>query len=347
MIYIHIPFCDSKCNYCAFNSYTSLNKLKNEYMSALFNQIENYFKLNKSKKIKSIFIGGGTPSTIKSHLYIKIFDYLEKYIDSNTEITSEINPSVEISWIQEMSDLGVNRFSMGVQSFNDEKLKFLGRNHSSKQAIKIIEYLNKTNVKFSIDLIYDCLGDSKEILKKDISYIKHFNIKHISAYSLIIEKNTKFENKHNYKLDDDDMAIWVSDEISKTGLIPYEVSNFAKSSKYRSIHNMGYWQKKDYLGFGAGAIGCINNKRVYNKKDIKQYIKNQDIDTIEIISKEDSILESIFLGFRSIVGVETSLIKNKERLQILLKARKIYQKENRVYLNDFFLADEVSLYLDT
>ncbi len=348
MIYLHIPFCDSKCNYCAFNSYTTLNRFKDDYSKALFAQIKDYFnlKLSKFEKVNSIFIGGGTPSTLNYMNYYNIMEYIKKQANDNVEITIEINPSVKKEWINEMIELGVNRFSMGVQSFNEEKLKFLGRNHTKKKAIDIIEYLNNKEVRFGIDLIYDTKLDSKSLLEKDLEYIKSFEIKHISAYSLIIENKTKFENKHNYKLNDDNMAFWLNDRLLDIGLNPYEVSNYAKDETYHSIHNLGYWSKKNYLGFGAGAIGSTDNKRYYNEKDIEKYIKNQSIENIEILNKEDEILESIFLGLRSIVGVDINLIKNKHKIDILIEEDKIYKKGNKIYNKNFFLADEIALYLD-
>jgi oxygen-independent coproporphyrinogen-3 oxidase len=279
--------------------------------------------------------------------YYNILPYLKTKANKNAEITVEINPSVKKEWIDEMINLGVNRFSMGVQSFDEKKLKFLGRNHTKQKAIDTIEHLKRKEVKFTIDLIYDTKIDSKELLTKDLSYIKDFELKHISAYSLIIENKTKFAKKYNYKLNDDNMAFWLKDKLEDMGLISYEISNFATEKKYHSIHNIGYWSKKDYLGFGAGAIGNTQNKRYYNKKDIKQYIENQEINNIEIISEQDSKWESIFLGLRSIVGVDTALIINKKKLEILLQEGKIYEEKGRIYNNDFFLADEIALYLDS
>ena len=349
ILYLHIPFCDSKCNYCAFNSYTHLSQYKTKYMDSLIKQTKTYFEKHniQTNTINSLFIGGGTPSTVSSILYEQLFNYIAKFLKDGSEITVEVNPSVKTSWLSEMTKYGVNRFSMGVQSFNEDKLKFLGRNHSYKQAIEKIEYIKKLDVKLSIDLIYDTIYDNKKLLSQDIEYVKSFELNHISAYSLIIEKNTKFENKFNYKLDNDDMAIWFSEQLIDIGLEAYEVSNFATKDKYRSRHNIGYWDKEDYLGFGSGAIGCVANKRYYNEKDVLQYIENQNIASVEIISEKEIHTEKIFLGLRSIVGVDMALISNKEKINFLLQEKKIHQKDNKIYSNDFFLADEIALYLDT
>jgi oxygen-independent coproporphyrinogen-3 oxidase len=141
LLYIHIPFCDSKCFYCAFNSYTSKNYLKKDYFKALKIQFE---KEKKPNKFKSVFIGGGTPSVMNLDFYERLFNLISPYIDENTEITIEANPnSTKIEWLKELKKLGINRISFGVQSFNDEKLKFLGRNHSSKSALISIENAKK------------------------------------------------------------------------------------------------------------------------------------------------------------------------------------------------------------
>jgi len=317
-------------------------------MKTLLNQLKHIIKINNIKKqtISSLFIGGGTPSSVSDFLYQDIFEYLSDFLIKNAEITSEINPSVKTNWIDSMMSYGVNRFSMGVQSFNKDKLKFLGRAHNNKMTLNALEHLKSKNVDFSIDLIYDVSGDNKNILLNDLSYVKSFEIKHLSAYSLMIESKTKFENKYDYKLNDDTMALWFIDEIKKLDLSPYEISNFANKKEHQSTHNMGYWKKEDYLGVGSGAIGCIGNNRFYNQNDVAKYIDDYSFEKIEILNEDDIRLEKIFLGLRSIVGVDLSIIKNKEKVEILVNENKLNKKNNRIYSNDFFLADEICLYLE-
>ncbi len=350
LLYIHIPFCDSKCFYCAFNSYTSLHSLREDYMEALYLHLENELK-KYNKKIETIFIGGGTPSTIKAGKYKKVMDIVKPYIIENCEITIEANPnSATKRWLEEIYSIGINRISFGVQSFDDKKLKFLGRNHNKNQAIEAIN--NAKDVGFeniNCDIIYDTTHDNKELLENDISIIKNLPINHISAYSLTIEEGTKFFNKNNVQFENEKLARFLFDEFNKLGFHQYEISNFALNENARSKHNLGYWQYKEYLGVGSGAVGRIGNKRYYGKKDVLEYIKNPlDYEEIEALSKSDILIEKVLLGFRSIVGVDINELDSRidEKIKILIDTKKIEKKENMIYAKDFMLADELSLYLE-
>jgi oxygen-independent coproporphyrinogen-3 oxidase len=213
MLYIHIPFCDSKCFYCAFNSYTTKNYLKKDYFNALKIQFENEKKPNK---FKSIFIGGGTPSVMDSNFYEKLFNLISPYIDKNTEITIESNPnSTKKEWLKGLKQLGVNRISFGVQSFDNEKLKFLGRNHSSKSALLSIENAKKVFDNVNLDLIYATILDNKTLLQNDLDIAVNLGISHISAYSLTIEKNTEFYKTPDKRKEDEELEVWFIEEIKK------------------------------------------------------------------------------------------------------------------------------------
>lgn len=360
LLYIHIPFCDSKCFYCAFNSYTTKNKLKIAYLQALKIQLkenlEKHLK-NSDKTLKTVFIGGGTPSTIDAKLYEDIFALLRPYLSKNVEISSEANPnSASFEWLKKMYDLGVNRISFGIQSFDDNKLKFLGRSHNRNTAIKAIQ--NAKCIGFnsiSCDIIYGVKNDSFELLRKDLNTILDLGIEHISAYSLIIEKGTKFyENEKNFnlvndslKIDDEELSYKLFSYLENLGYKQYEIANFAKEEKYQSKHNFGYWQHKEYLGVGAGAVAYINGQREYSQKNIEDYIKNPLLLDIERLSYEDIKNEKVLLGFRSKVGVELDIFSDSEnkKLADLLEDNKICIKDNKVYNNNFLLADELALYI--
>ncbi len=351
LLYIHIPFCDSKCFYCAFNSYVDLFHLKQEYMKALKIQLDLELKKLKNKPLKSIFFGGGTPSCIDFNYYSSIFKSLKPYIDKNTEISTEANPnSASNEWLEGMFDLGVNRVSFGVQSFDNEKLKFLGRNHNKDQAIKAINNAKKVGYKhINCDIIYDTIKDTKELIQNDLNIIKTLPIDHISAYSLTIEEGTKFFDKTNVKIEDEDMARYIFSTLNNFGFTQYEISNFSKNEKARSKHNFGYWEKDNYLGVGAGAVGCIDETRYYPNKDIQKYISDPlKYEQIEPLEKEDIKFETIFLGLRSAVGVDINILNNNElkKLQILKDEKKVYIKNHRFYNDDFMLADEIVLYLE-
>jgi oxygen-independent coproporphyrinogen-3 oxidase len=303
------------------------------------------FKIEK-KGIESIFIGGGTPSTISSNLYKDIFQTLKPFLKENIEITAEANPnSASISWLKGMFELGVNRVSFGVQSFRDEKLKILNRAHSSKEAKRAVLDARKVGFKnISIDLIYGLYSDTKENLKEDINIAFSLPINHISTYELTIENDTKFFNTPNIKREDENLGYFIRDEIVKRGFEWYEVSNYGE---YKSTHNLGYWRLKNYIGVGAGAVGFKDNKRFYPNNDILEYIKNPTYTKIEELTREDILTEKIFLGLRSKIGIKREILTldMQKKANILVKKNRL-KLENGVYKNkNLFLSDELALFL--
>jgi len=237
--------------------------------------------------------------------------------------------------------LGVNRLSLGVQSFNNKKLQFLGRTHSAKMAINGIEMAKKIGFSnISIDIIYNTAIDNKKLLKNDIDIAISLGVSHISGYSLTIEKGTKFFKSNNKNLSNRDFSKFVIENIVNSGLKQYEISNFGKISK----HNFGYWQYKNYIGIGSGAVGFLNNRRIYPNKSIKAYIKNPLEFKEEFLTEKDILTEKLFLGFRSIIGVKKSLIQNK-KINTLLNEGLIVEKGDRYYNTNFLIADEITLFL--
>ena len=352
LLYIHIPFCDSKCYYCAFNSYVDKFQLKVAYMKALEEQMKHDIDLylkDTDKKIETVFIGGGTPSCVEASLYENIFKIIKPYLKENIEITTEANPnSATKEWQEQMFEHGVNRISFGVQSFNDKKLKSLGRAHKAKSAILAIQ--NASCIGFNginCDLIYGVKGDTFESIKEDLEIIRDLPITHLSAYSLIIEEGTKFYKKSYMKIDDEELSYAIFDHIKTLGLVQYEISNFAINDKSRSSHNFGYWEHKEYLGVGTGAVGYINKERLYPLKDIEEYIKTPLYKDVEKLSEDDIKVEKVLLGLRSIVGVDLSLFTKEERkrAEYLVSENKISQKNEKIYSNNYLLCDEIALYI--
>lgn len=351
LLYIHIPFCDSKCHYCAFNSYTDRFHLKKEYMTALKKQLRYELDNNMqgNEKLETIFIGGGTPSTVKVEEYVEIFEILKKYITKNTEITTECNPnSATIQWMRGMKDLGVNRISFGVQSFDDEKLNKLNRAHNSNSAISAIQNafcigFNRINC----DIIYGVEGDTIESLKKDFDQIFKLPITHISAYSLTLEEGTKFYNKSHIKIDDEDLSYEIFDYLQKNNFIQYEISNFATAKENESKHNYGYWQHKNYLGVGAGAVGFVNQKRYYPKKGLEEYIFNPLNYDTEELSDEDIVVEKVLLGLRCSNGFDYLILDEKQKIKVneLVLEKKLQKNQNIILNKNFLLADELALYI--
>ena len=344
LLYLHIPFCDSKCFYCSFNSYTYLLHLESEYFKAIIKQLDYELKKFKVEKnsIETIFIGGGTPSTVEPKYYEEFIKTIQPYLKSYTEFTTEANPnSATKEWLKGMKELGVNRVSFGVQSFDSDKLRYLGRNHSKYDAIKAIETAYKIGIKnISLDLIYDTYLDNKELLQKDLDLVFSLPINHLSSYSLTIEKATKFYHDKITPKDDETLSFWFVEEIKKH-FPQYEISNFGT---YHSKHNLGYWQLKDYIGIGSGAVGFLKDKRFYPSQNVQTYIKNPLIQKTEQLSYKDIKTEKIFLGLRSKVGVSLDILDSK-KVKLLHSENKITIKNNRLYNNNFFLADEIALFL--
>ncbi len=348
LIYLHIPFCDSKCYYCAFNSYVDKFDLKTRYMQAITKQLQFELSLFKPAKnsIKSLFIGGGTPSTIEAKLYEKFFEILRPYLKESAEITTEANPnSASFKWQQEMMALGVNRISFGVQSFDEKKLKFLGRNHNKKTALQAILNAKKAGFEnISMDLIYGTAKDTKIVLLNDLKIAKSLPINHLSAYSLTIEKNTPFFQTPNVANDSLVLAKFFTKEIKNADLPQYEISNFGS---YQSVHNLGYWAQDDYIGVGSGAVGFLKDRRFYPCKNIEKYIQNPQNRQIENLSKEALHVESIFLGLRCKLGINLANFNQKEleKINILLNSGKLTRLNDRIYNSDYFLSDEITLFI--
>ncbi len=317
-------------------------------MDALYQQLS--FELQrfdaKSQSVETLFIGGGTPSTISPELYAPIFKLLLPYLKKNAEITTEANPnSATKEWLEGMKDLGVNRVSFGVQSFNAQKLKALNRAHNPQQAKDAIRYAKELGFEhLSLDLIYNYQGDTKALLFNDIKEAFSLPIDHISAYELTIEDGTKFSATPEVRQEDENLAFFVTEEIEKQGFNAYEISNFGT---YQSKHNKGYWELKNYIGAGAGAVGFLKDRRYYPQTDIDAYVANPLNITEEPLTPDELLTERIFLGLRSTVGVEKSLLSEKmiEKANILCKEKKLLCDTEHYHNDNFFLSDELALYI--
>ncbi len=317
-------------------------------MQALQSQISFELKRfnTQKKQIKTLFIGGGTPSTITPELYKPIFELLGPYLQDNAEITTEANPnSATKEWLKGMKSLGVNRVSFGVQSFDSNKLISLGRAHSPEQAKEAIIYAKEIGFEhISLDLIYNYQGDTQALLLNDIEQAFKLPIDHISAYELTIEDGTKFSSTPQVRQENEDLAFFVADEIKRRGFTHYEISNFGT---YQSKHNRGYWELQDYIGAGAGAVGFLKDTRYYPQTNIEFYISNPLDITEESLSKDELLTEKIFLGLRSCVGIEKTILSNDmvKKAQTLCKENKLIESNLHYYNPNFFLSDELALFI--
>jgi len=351
LLYIHIPFCDSKCHYCAFNSYVDKFDRRKRYMQALVHQWKH--ELTRAaparKSIKTLFVGGGTPSTVAPEMYAPLFEAVRPYLADDAEITFEANPnSASRRWLEGIRTLGATRVSFGVQSFDENKLKRLGRAHSPAQAREALLCAAEAGfAHLSLDLIYNVAGDTSEAMERDIKTALALPIDHLSAYELTIEEHTPFADMPQMRREDDDLAFRVAEMLTAHGFAHYEISNFGR---YRCRHNLGYWELQPYIGLGAGAVGFLHTPsfyRYYPHSDIDAYIADPAYAAVERLDEEALRLERLFLGWRSIIGVAQDVLTPamRQRADILVNEGKLYTQHARYYNPNFFLADETVLYV--
>ncbi len=342
-LYFHIPFCKNKCPYCNFYSVIYNENLKDLYIKAIITEIKNY-KIS-SKTINSIYFGGGTPSLLSAIDIEKIIQSVMSNFKTspNCEITMELNPdNLTKTDLQEYKKVGINRLSFGVQSFNDEELKILGRTHNGNRTKKIVSAakdLNFNNI--SIDLMIGIPNQTDASLIQNLNFAYSLNISHISIYQLKIEPKTKFYRfKPNNLPCDDTVSKWyvmVCRYLKSIGFSQYEISNFAKEKK-ECIHNLKYWNLEEYLGFGPTAHSFFSNQRFYHNCNLKEYIKNPTKTTKEATNL---VFEWFILKMRLKNGLSFEELKEKNFLtdSFLQKLKKL-QKEKLVKISNssFYLS---------
>ena len=341
-----MPFCESKCPYCAFGSSDDEFKKVGAYFKVLCLDLNFQLKSQNVKEISTIFFGGGTPSAVNAKFYDEIFSILAPLCTTKTEITFEANPnSANLAWLKHVKNLGANRISFGAQSFFEDKLKFLGRIHSKEQIFKAVENAHAAGFKnINLDLIYDTKFDTKKRLLTEVESLKSLTITHLSAYSLTLEENTPFAGKKSYKKDSDTLAKFMIEQIQRASFEQYEISNFGEICR----HNLGYWQGKNYLGVGAFSVGFVDGTRYYAKSSIDAYIAQPTHREKEILSQSELAREHIFLGLRSIIGVEAGRLNEaqKKRANLLVENEKLLFKNGKFYNPNFLLSDEIALFIE-
>lgn len=337
-IYVHIPFCKSKCYYCDFTSYANKEEYIDEYIKCLNKEIEYGAKF--SRIVTTIYIGGGTPSYIDEKYIesILLTIYKNYKVVDNAEVTIEVNPGTcTLKKLCAYRKMGINRLSIGLQSSNDKLLKEIGRIHNYSEYVKTVEYAKKAGFKnISTDIIIGLPNQTIYDVEDTINKLIDLKIKHISVYSLIVEENTKMYSLINSKkltLPDDEieryMYWYAKRKLEDNGFIHYEISNFALPG-YMSIHNIDCWSQKRYYGFGVAASSFIDNTRFTNTNCIQTYIKNiegnkflsnRKID--EKLNNEDLQKEYIMLGLRKVAGFNVYDFIKKYNVNPL----KVYEKE--------------------
>lgn len=343
--YIHIPFCAAKCNYCAFNSKVSTADERENYIDAIVTEIKKSLTTDNLSLI-TIYFGGGTPTILTLNQIEKIFNAIIKkfHVETNSEITIEANPgTVDENYLNGLKKIGFNRLSLGMQSFNDELLKILGRIHNSTTAIETVKTARKIFDNISVDLMYGLPHQTLDEVKFDVKRAADLNVNHISIYGLEVEPNTKFFQLNEVgKLnlpDEDicgDMYDYITENLPKLGYNRYEVSNFAKIG-YESRHNTGYWTGAKYFGFGAGAHSYNGKIRTSNIADIAEYIKKiragYDVSQVEeIVTTNAAMEEFCFLGLRMTAGIDAKIFHSRFGKNIFDIYGKIIEKNLRLGL---------------
>lgn len=314
--YIHIPFCNNICSYCDFCKLLYNKNFVKKYLDALEKEIINNYK---NEILDTIYVGGGTPSSLSVSELNKLFSIIKIFkLSKEYEFTFEVNiEDITEEKLEILKENKVNRLSIGIESFNDKYLKYLGRNYTSDIINEKVELAKKYFDNINVDLMYALKNESLNDLEEDIDKILKLDIKHISCYSLIIEKNTKLYIE-NTKYISDDLDSDMYDLIDKkleNKYHRYEVSNYSITS-YESRHNLTYWKNNEYYGFGLGAAGYIDNIRYTNTRNLSKYISGSYERQEEVLTKEDKIKYEFILGLRLTSGINKDNFNKKYGINI-------------------------------
>lgn len=335
--YIHIPFCKQKCNYCSFVSFPAIEK-KKEYLDALEKEIKHYYK---NEVLDTIYFGGGTPSLLSAEEFERILSLLN--FDKNTEITAELNPeTLTFEYLKSLRKIGINRVSLGCQTFDEKILKLIGRKHTAKQVVDAVSYAKNAGFEnISLDFIYGLPHQTIEAFKNDLLKAVSLGIQHISLYGLKIDKGCYFYSHMPENLPDEDTQadMYLAAIDTLKDFQHYEVSNFGQPSR----HNLNYWNNNTYYGFGTAAHGYIENTRYSNKETIDSYIKNPIEHNFKtILNKQEQLEEEIFLGFRKMEGINIKKINAKFGIDFEKDYKKILEN-----YKDFFVKTGDYYFLNT
>jgi oxygen-independent coproporphyrinogen-3 oxidase len=352
-LYIHIPFCKSKCGYCSFYSIKSLNLIP-DFIDALNKEMKFYSKLFTS--FDTVYLGGGTPSLLTPQQLETILKTVGKYyrIDPHAEITIEVNPGdVSLEYFRALRSLGINRLNIGIQSFDNQLLNFLGRRHSASDALASMKAARNAGfANIGLDLIYGVQHQNIKSWDKTLQKAITLKPEHISCYQLSLGHKTPLYQTYQeqgMKLPSNEQQakyfFTTSEILENAGYLHYEVSNFARKACLTSKHNMKYWQHVPYLGLGPAAHSFLGNKRWWNKSAVTRYIRDifQDkmpVEDTENLSPAQLQFEALFLALRTHTGIDLNLYKTKYATDLLEDKKSIIGsliKNNLVEIKDGFL----------
>ena len=351
-VYIHIPFCNNICKYCDFPKLLYDKRYVNKYLDSLEKEIDSRYK---GEEVVSIFIGGGTPTSLGLDELRRLLDITTKFNTNKLEeFTIESNvDSLNKDKILLMKEFGVNRVSLGVQSFNDEILKELNRVHTKEDVFRVVNDIKSVGIEnISIDYIYGVNNDIN-VIKEDIDTFLKLDIPHISCYSLIIEDNTVFGIERREYIDQDieyEMYKYISNRLEESGYIHYEVSNYGKDG-YMSIHNINYWNNGYYYGFGMGSVSYLDDYRISNTKNLSKYMDGCYVQE-EVYEEIDiRISNGLVLGLRKVNGINIEEFNKRYNTDILglyniknlIKEEKLVIKDGYIFINKkyFYMSNDI------
>ena len=309
------------------------------YLEALEKEIDLIYQ---GEELETLYIGGGTPSSLEVEDLEKLFHILSKFkLKKNVEFTFECNiENTTLEKLQLLKKYGVNRLSFGVQTFNLKYLKFLNRYHSKEDVFSVINWASELGfANINVDIIYGIWGQTLDELKKDVDLFLELNVNHVSLYSLIIENNTILGNKGYTNVKEEleyEMYLYINNKLKENGFLHYEISNYAKEG-YESKHNLNYWNNNYYYGFGLGAVSFIDNYRITNTKNINKYIKGDFRQNMEYEDLKVRISNEMILGLRKIEGVDNKIFLKKygKNIEDVFNIDKLLKEGVVIYNNGF------------
>lgn len=340
-VYIHIPFCKNICSYCDFCKFIYNEKWVGAYLTGLNNEIKDRYM---DDPIKTIYIGGGTPSALSIDELKRLFKIISVFNTNDLEeFTFECNLSdINEGLLEILKNNKVNRLSIGIQSFNEKNLEFMERNADFKDALKKINLCHQYGFNnINLDLMYAIPGETLKDLKKDLNLFLKLNPTHISTYSLILEDHTKLSSKNVSYIEEEldyEMFKLISKKLNSAN--HYEISNFSIPG-YESKHNLVYWNNEEYYGFGLGASGYIDDIRYQNTKNLKEYLLGNYVLEKEILGLKEKMDYEIMLGLRKLKGINILEFRNKYNKDIekvynlkpLLKSKDLIKKKGYIFIN--------------
>ena len=349
--YIHIPFCSKICSYCDFCKMFYNKKFVSDYLEALDREIYDVYR---GEELETIYIGGGTPSSLDISELKKLFSTLEMFNRSkNLEFTIECNiENTDEEKIKLFSEVGINRISFGVESFNKKNLSLLERESSYEKVVELVKLCRKYGINnINVDLMYALPDEDVEVLRKDLEMIFSLDVEHIYTYSLIIENHTKLSINGIKNISEDldsEMYDVICNEMKNHGYSHYEISNFCKKG-YESRHNLCYWNNKSYYGFGLGASGYIDNRRYSNTRSLNEYIDGNIILEEDYLTDDDIMEYEVILNLRKKEGISLNDFYSKyevnfsdvfdykylvEKKLLILENNHLYIPEDKWYISN-------------